>query len=150
MRFYNFTIDDIYRALAEVNKRYDGNVGFEHKQSFVPKTSRGTPSVDGTLSVANTKLPPALHIKPTGQRSRSVTWRGHWYFMFELFTINPTGRIKTRDADYRNYVDFIGQTEAAGKELVRVAMAHPAPAVLDPKDHTAHVYAQKWCRREDT
>lgn len=148
MKFYGFTIDDIHRALAEVNKRYDGNVKFWHKQSFIPKTARGTASVDGKLSVVSTQLCPTAYSRNQGRRTRSVTWRGHWYFMFELFTINPTGRIKTRDADYRNYVDFMEQTEVSGNETVSVCMAHPAPAV--DRSVRIHVYGGKYVRRKDT
>jgi hypothetical protein len=48
----------------------------------------------------------------------AASWEAHRDFMFNLFAINPEGRIKSAFADYRGLVDFEAKYRATADRNV--------------------------------
>lgn len=118
MRFYGWTSDQLYEALARVNQRYAGNLCFGNRsERNVSYLKREGKALSFTLRVQDSHA----HGARTSSRGRAMpcaSWHAHFDFMVECFAIIPTGRIKTQLADYRGYADFMEKYEATGNKVV--------------------------------
>lgn len=86
MKIYNTTFEDIRKALARVNKRFDDNICFKSGPTFLNQT--GT-SFNVTLTVLDSRGPGArrgFQRRKDGKRRRlsAACWHVHGYFMYYL------------------------------------------------------------------
>jgi hypothetical protein len=91
----NATIQELNQALAEVNKRFDGNIKFKNIEQKGKK-------VNFTLTVISSFAPGhrlgcSLTSKGNQKKIAAACWHVHGYFFEELFKINPNAIVKTGD-----------------------------------------------------
>ena len=98
----NTTIQDLYKTLENVNKKYDGNVIFNRAPEPYGRQIRFT------LRVKNSRKPGhrlGTWINDNGKQRHltSACWHVHGNFFEELFKICPNAIIKTNGKDISIY-----------------------------------------------
>lgn len=98
----NTTIQDLYKTLENVNKKYDGNVIFNREPEPYGRQIRFT------LRVKNSREPGhriGFCLTSLGNHRRLVSacWHVHGNFFEELFEICPEAIIKTNGKDISIY-----------------------------------------------
>lgn len=107
----NATKEQLYKAVRETSKAYEGNVRFKLEPDAV--NQKGT-AHRLTLTVIRSANPGGRR-SSTGRKVAAACWHVHRDFMKALYGMTPEATIKSALAFYRGVKDFEANFEDTGK-----------------------------------
>ena len=102
--------EDLEKALAIVNERYDGNIAFHSESDIAAKSFRLVTKSYDLPGYGISTHSYQMGWTPNARRKNNACWHVHGYFFDALFSVNPNAKVKSRSntitKDYGNWEDF--------------------------------------------